>query len=149
MNEFPELVPRLESYATLKTWRERHGRYRMQGTKCKKCGEKWFPPRVGLPCPKCYAYDMEPFECADKGVVTTVQIEVMGYPCMGYGELSPRKICMIKLDDGINIISEVVDAAPEDVKEGVRVKMVFRKHKREENGNWVYGYKFVLDKGDK
>lgn len=153
--EFPELIPRLESYGTIKTWREHEGRYRLLGTKCKNCGEKWFPPRTGLPCPKCLEMNtMESYECAQTGEVISLQLEVMGYPAMGYGELAPRKIVMIRLDDGIHVISEVVDCGENDVvpakptegKPGTRVKMVFRKHKREESGNWMYGYKFVIDK---
>ncbi|MBI5778851.1 MAG: OB-fold domain-containing protein [Planctomycetes bacterium] len=155
--QFPELIPRLESYSTIKTWREHDGRYRLQGTRCRKCSEKWFPPRVGLPCPKCHAINMEPYECARTGEVISFQLEVMGYPAMGYGELSPRKICIIKLDDGIHIIGEVVDCGENDVhpaeptknKSGTRVKMVFRKQKREETGNWMYGYKFVIDPAHK
>lgn len=144
--QFPELVPRLESYATIKTWRERHGRYRMLGSRCKKCSEIWFPSRDALICPKCQSREFIPYECARTGEVLTVQHEIMGYPAMGYGELSPRKIVMIKLDDGVTIISEVVDCAAEEVKPGTKVKMAFRKHKREENGCWMYGYKFVLNK---
>ena len=151
--EFTEVIPRLESYGTIKTWRERHGRYRLQGTKCKACNEKWFPPRTGMPCPKCHAMNtMEAYECARTGEVVSLQSEVMGYPAMGYGELAPRQICMIKLDDGIHIISEVMDAPEGDVKPrsgktpGTRVRMTFRKHKREDTGNWMYGYKFVIDK---
>jgi uncharacterized OB-fold protein len=40
-------------------------------------------------------------------------------------------------------IMEVDD--PEKVKPGARVKMVLRKHKREDTGAWVYGYRFILD----
>jgi uncharacterized OB-fold protein len=153
-NQFPELIPRLESYSTIKTWRERAGRYRLEGTRCRECGEKWFPPRTGLPCPKCHKSNMEPYECTRTGEVISLQLEVMGYPAMGYGELAPRKICLIRLDDGIHIISEVMDCGEADVqpakptegKPGTRVKMVFRKHKREDSGNWMYGYKFVIDK---
>ena len=104
------MIPRLESYSTIKTWREREGRYRLQGTKCGKCGEKWFPPKTGLPCPKSHdVKSMVPYECARTGEVISLQLEVRGYPAMGYGELSPRKIVIIRLNDGIHVISEVVD----------------------------------------
>jgi uncharacterized OB-fold protein len=144
-SEFPEIIPKLESYSCLKTWRERLGRYRIMGSRCKKCGEIWFPSRKGLMCPVCYNREMDDHECAHAGEITEHNAEVMGYPAMGYGELAPRNIVMIKLDDGVHILSEVVDASAEECKTGTRVKMVLRKHRREDSGNWLYGYKFVLE----
>lgn len=52
---------------------------------------------------------------------------------------------MIRLDDGIHVISEIVEQEGALVKKGTRVRMVIRKHKREDTGNWVYGYKFVVE----
>ncbi|MEW6522614.1 MAG: OB-fold domain-containing protein [Bacillota bacterium] len=145
MSQFPEGVPRLESYSTIRAWRERLGRYRLRGSKCRVCGALWFPSRMGMVCPQCLQLDQEDYECARTGVVVVHELEVMGYPAMGYGELAPRHICMIRLDDGVHILSEVTDAREERVGPGTRVRMVFRKHKREETGNWMYGYKFVIE----
>ena len=149
MSEFPEIIPKLESYSCLKTWRERLARYRLMGSKCSECGEKWFPSRKDLICPACNSRELEDYECARTGEICVLQKEVMGYPAMGYGELSPRNIVTIKLDDGVHVLSEIMDADAEECKSGARVKMVFRKHKREETGNWMYGFKFVVDKSAK
>jgi uncharacterized OB-fold protein len=143
-SQYPEIVPRLESYSMMRTWRERHGRYRLVGSQCKSCGEKWFPRREGLNCPHCKGIELEPYECAHTGVVEQLQIENMGYPVMGYGDWAPRMIVTILLDDGITVLSEIVDASPEEVHKGSRVKMVLRKHKREETGGWMYGFMFTL-----
>ena len=40
-------------------------------------------------------------------------------------------------------IMEVDDR--DQVTVGDRVKMVLRKHKREDTGAWVYGFRFILD----
>ena len=70
----------------------------------------------------------------------------MGFPAIGYGDYMPRQQAVIRLDDGIHLMSDIMEAAdPEQVKAGARVKMVFRKHKREDTGAWVYGYRFILD----
>lgn len=143
-NQFPEIIPRLESYNTMRTWRERFGRYRLIGSQCNTCGEKWFPRREGLNCPHCSGVDLQPYECAHSGKVEQLQIENMGYPVMGYGDWSPRIIATIQLDDGIMILSEIVDATPEEVERGTQVKMVLRKHKREETGAWMYGFMFTV-----
>ncbi len=145
-DQFPEILPRLESYSTMRTWRERFGRYLLRGSRCADCGSKWFPRRDGLNCPKCAGLKLEDYDCARAGTIDVVQKEDMGYPVMGYGETAPRLVCMIKLDDGVTILSEIVDASPEEAVPGARVKMVFRKHKREETGAWMYGYMFAMDR---
>lgn len=142
-SEFPEIIPRLESYNTMRTWRERHGRYRLVGSKCNTCGEKWFPRRDGMNCPHCTSVDLSPYECAHTGAVEQIEIENMGYPLLGYGDYAPRIIVTITLDDGITVLSEIVDARPEEIERGTRVKMVLRKHKREETGAWTYGFMFT------
>lgn len=142
-DQFPEILPRLESYSMMRTWRERFGRYRLVGSICKTCGEKWFPRRDGMNCPHCTGVDLEPYECAHTGTVEQIQIEDMGYPVMGYGDWAPRIIVTVQLDDGVMILTEIVDAALEEVKKGTRVRMVLRKHKREETGGWMYGFMFT------
>jgi uncharacterized OB-fold protein len=49
---------------------------------------------------------------------------------------------MVKLtQEGIYIgPTEIVDCPPEKVKDGMKVKMVLRKFRRESNGNWMYGF---------
>jgi uncharacterized OB-fold protein len=49
---------------------------------------------------------------------------------------------MVKLiKEGIYIgPTEIVDCPPEEVKDGMKVKMVLRKFRREPNGNWMYGF---------
>ncbi|MBU0928164.1 MAG: OB-fold domain-containing protein [Spirochaetes bacterium] len=143
-DQFPEILPRLESYNTMRTWRERFGRYLLQGSRCKSCGSLWFPRRDELNCPKCKGMELEPYRCSRLGTIDVVQVENMGYPIMGYGETAPRLICTIRLDDGITVISELVDAEKDELVPGARVRMVLRKHKREETGAWMYGYMFAL-----
>ena len=143
-DQFPEILPRLESYSTMRTWRERLGRYRLQGSRCKSCGSAWFPRRDGLNCPKCSSVDLEVYFCSRTGTIDVVQIENMGYPVMGYGETAPRLVCTIRLDDGITVLSELADAEAGELVPGARVKMVLRKHKREETGAWMYGFMFAI-----
>jgi uncharacterized OB-fold protein len=70
----------------------------------------------------------------------------MGFPAIGYGDYLPRQQTIIRLDDGIHVMSDIMEVDDvEKVKVGARVKMVLRKHKREDTGAWVYGFRFVLD----
>jgi uncharacterized OB-fold protein len=64
---------------------------------------------------------------------------------MGYADLPQRFVAIVRLDDGTHIETELVDISEEQVNEnqaGLRVRLVFRKIRRESNGNWCYGYKF-------
>lgn len=143
-NQFPEMVPRVEPYGTMRTFRTKDSRYHMKGSRCEKCQEKYYPPREGLFCPNCGSRELVDYFPPKTGKVVSSWVDDVGYPAVGYNELPPRTIVAVKLDDGIHVISEIVEMEGEDVEPGTQVKMVVRKHKREDTGNWVYGYKFKL-----
>jgi uncharacterized OB-fold protein len=89
---------------------------------------------------------MEPYECAQTGEILAVAYDNMGFPAIGYGDYLPRVQAIIRLDDGIHLMSDIMEIQdPDDVRAGARVKMVLRKHKREDTGAWVYGYRFILN----
>lgn len=146
-NEFTDPFVRLDTFSSSVWYRTKAGRYRIEGTECGNCGEKFFPPRTGLICPACHARDMKPYQCSHGGVIVTSAPDDLGFPAIGYGDYMPRQQAIIRLDDGIHLMSDIMEVEnAEDVKPGARVKMVVRKHKREDNGAWVYGYRFILEK---
>jgi uncharacterized OB-fold protein len=144
MSQYPEQIYRLATPSTLRQWREHGGKYRLEGTKCGECGSIWFPRRAV--CGKCHSLKMETYDCPHTGVI--VEKEINAIPILtfvGHGESIPKYGVMVKLDDGLHVLSEVVDADdPEKIAVGKRVKMVLRKARREGNSNWAYVYKFVL-----
>jgi uncharacterized OB-fold protein len=146
-NEFSDPFVRLDTFSSTVWYRTKDGRYRIEGTQCGNCGEKYFPPRTGLICPACHARDMQPYQCAKSGEIVATALDNMGFPAIGYGDYLPRLQAIIRLDDGIHLMSDIMEVEnPEDVQAGARVKMVLRKHKREDTGAWVYGFRFILDK---
>ena len=144
-SQFPEMVPRVEPYGSQRNYRSKDMRYHIRGSRCVECGEVYFPPKDGLFCPKCNGREFEAYYPPKKGEVVTDFVDEIGYPPIGYNDGPSRTIVVVKLDDGIHVLSEIVEVEGERVASGTRVKMVVRKHKREDNGNWVYGYKFILD----
>lgn len=145
-SEFPELFVRLDTFSSALWYRSKPGRYRLEGTRCTHCGQTYFPPRKNLICPACHERAMEPYPCAQKGEVVCAAPDDLGFPAVGYGDYQPRIMVMIRLDDGIYVMSEIMECTDaSSVTPGTRVKMVFRKHKREDSGAWVYGYRFVVD----
>jgi 2-acetylphloroglucinol acetyltransferase len=146
-DQFPEQYVRWDTFSSALWYRNKAGRYRLQGTRCTNCGEKFFPPRIGLICPACHERTMEPYECAHEGEVIAVALDDVGFPAVGYGDAMPRIQAIVRLDDGIHIIVDIIQvASPAEVQVGARVKMVLRKHKREDTGAWVYGFGFTLDR---
>jgi uncharacterized OB-fold protein len=89
-NEFPEQFVRWDTFSSALWYRNRAGRYRLEGTRCAQCGEKYFPPRTGLICPACHARAMEPYPCAQQGVVVAAALDDVGFPALGYGRACRR-----------------------------------------------------------
>jgi uncharacterized OB-fold protein len=140
---FPERPYQIAVYREPIYWRERKGRYRLVGSKCKKCGELWWPRRVSEVCPNCYSREFEEHEFSHEGIVDAFIIDRISVPLMGtevYGR-ERRIIAVVKLKEGVTITpTEIVDCNPEDVKVGMKVQLVFRKIRRANDGNWMYGY---------
>jgi uncharacterized OB-fold protein len=68
---------------------------------------------------------------------------VIRSPPVGYEKYSPYIVALIELDDGMRLLSQVVDLDPAEVKAGLRVEAVFRKVKEDgPSGIIHYGYKF-------
>ena len=146
-DQFPEMYVRLDTFSSALWHRNRHARYRLEGTRCTGCGAIFFPPRTGLICPSCHARAMEPYACAQKGEIVARALDDVGFPAVGYGDTQPRVQAIVRLDDGVHLMVDIVQLAEAgEAQVGGRVKMVLRKHRREDTGAWVYGYGFVLDK---
>jgi 2-acetylphloroglucinol acetyltransferase len=142
---YPEQIHRMTTASMLREWREHGGKYRLEGSQCGECNEIFFPRRSV--CGACNSLEVKPYRCARTGrIEVMVQAANPLLAATGYGEIVPRYLAMIRLDDRLVIASEVVDVCdPEQLKTGARVRMVIRKHIRESNLAWQYAYKFVLD----
>lgn len=121
-------------------WREIPQRYRLEANKCKSCKTVYFPPR--LLCPECKKSDLVETKLVEKGEV--VSYTIIRVPPQQFIDQTPYAIGIIKLDDGVNLMGQIVDCDFEDLKIGMRVRIEFRKIFNEgEAGILCYGYKFV------
>lgn len=116
------------------------------GTKCKRCGEKFFPPRKV--CPNCRRkVQVEEFEFSGKGEIYSYTVIYAAPEGFEYEE--PYVMAMIKLEEGTLITAQVVDCDVEEVEIGKKVENVFRKVRvKGESGSIRYGYKFKLVNSD-
>jgi uncharacterized protein len=68
---------------------------KVMGTRCKACGQKYFPPRAD--CCKSLSSDMEWFEVA--GVGTLLSFSTLSYAPVGFGPELPYTIAVLGYGD--------------------------------------------------
>jgi uncharacterized OB-fold protein len=96
---------------------------KITGTKCKKCGRTFFPPRAD--CFQCLSSDMEWFEVSGTGTLLTYS--KLQYGPVGFeGDLP---YCIAVLDYGsYKVFGRIAkDLADEEIKIGMNMKTVANK----------------------
>jgi uncharacterized OB-fold protein len=121
--------------------REIPQRYRLEGGKCKGCGNISFPPR--LVCPECGKNEFEQVVLKDEGKLLTFTIIRVGSD--KFSLQTPYAVGIVELEDGVKVTTQIADVNLEDLNIGQKVKLVFRKIQDEgKSGLHCYGYKAVL-----
>ncbi|MFQ6093488.1 MAG: Zn-ribbon domain-containing OB-fold protein [bacterium] len=121
-------------------WREIPQRYRLEASKCKKCGKTDFPPR--LVCGECRSREFDPVTLSDEGKIVTYT--VIRVPPSQFVDEAPYAVGIVELDDGVRVTSQIVDCDPEELEIGQKLKVEFRKIQNDgEAGIICYGYKCV------
>lgn len=98
-----------------------HGRLIAQY--CANCGSYVFYPRSL--CPHCHACDLEWRDLQGTGSIYSYTTSRLAPGPDFEGEV-PYVVALIELDEGIRMMSNVVDVEPEGVRCGDRVEVVFR-----------------------
>ena len=130
----------MEAVSAPRYWREAKYRYRLIGSRCPKCGAIYFPRRSL--CVKCGSRELEEYKLSEKGKLLSYTVIREDAPA-GFERQTPYIVGLVELEDGVKILSQIVDVFPEDLEVGIPVEMVFRKVKEGgTNGIIEYGYKF-------
>lgn len=126
----------------VKGWRHNDQRYNLIGTKCKTCGETFFPKRVV--CPNCRSHgEIEDLQFKGTGEIYT--FSVIYAPPDDFKINAPYAVGIIKLDEGAKVTAQIVDCDVDNLNIGDKVEVVFRKITEEgKSGVISYGYKFKL-----
>ncbi len=128
--------------ATARYWRENPSRYNLVASKCGVCGRVFLPPRAV--CSNCHRKSigkMQPLQLKGEGEVFSFTT-VYDAPSQ-FEMLKPYVMAMVKMDEGTMLTSQLIDAEPEEIKIGMRVKATLRKVGEDgEAGVIYYGYKF-------
>ena len=121
-------------------WRKIPQRYNLIGTRCTTCGKHFFPPRSF--CPDCRRSG-NIVEHKFKGTGTVVTHTIIRTASDQFEDLTPYPLAIIELDEGPRMTAQIV-CSPEEVKNGMRVKPVFRRIATDgTSGVIYYGTKYV------
>ena len=89
--------------------------------RCKSCGKFQFYPRAL--CSHCLSDSLEWVEARGTGTIYSFS-NVYRPPSKEFKEL-PYTVAIIELDEGVRMMSNVVNVPPGEVRIGMRVKVVF------------------------
>jgi uncharacterized protein len=98
----------------------REGRLGVQ--RCAGCDRVWHPP---LPrCPHCHGTDLEWVAASGRG--TVYSFTVVDHPThVALRDRVPYVVAMIELEEGPRLVANVRGCAPEEVRVGMPVEVVF------------------------
>ncbi len=85
--------------------------------RCKSCGETHFYPRAI--CPLCFSPDTEWYEASGKG-------KIYSYSIMRRAEI-PYVMAYVTLDEGVTMMTNIVESDFDDIAIGKAVEVTFRK----------------------
>ena len=89
---------------------------------CKACNELFFPPQAL--CPHCLSGDLNWVKASGKGEIYSMTIiHQNGSP--GFRDELPYVLAYITLEEGVQMMSNVIGSEPYDVKVGMPVEVVF------------------------
>lgn len=94
---------------------------KFMATQCKKCKNKYFPPRAD--CPYCLESEMEWFEITSPGkLLTYTQVH---YGPLGFEADAPYVIGIVQFPEGIKVLSRISKKIdPTDIKIGMELRVV-------------------------
>jgi uncharacterized OB-fold protein len=117
------------------------GRPRLVGSRCRKCGEVFFPKRDGSLCSYCQGEDFEEIKLSLRGTVYSYTVIMQRPPEYYKGEV-PYAIGFVELPEGVRVETLFTGCELDDLQVGMEVEMVIDKLCEEEDGTEVYCYKF-------
>jgi uncharacterized protein len=91
---------------------------KIQGTVCKKCASRFFPPRAD--CATCFSNEMDWFDMPQKGRLET--FTTAQYAPFGFEADPPYTMGLVDFGDGMKLFARLAKAMkPEDISIGMDV----------------------------
>ena len=89
---------------------------------CEDCDAKIFYPK--LFCPNCFSSNLQWVKASGKGKVYTFTV-VYSYQPTEFTDDVPYVIAVVKLAEGVQMMSNIIDCKPEDVRCDMDVEVIF------------------------
>lgn len=91
--------------------------------KCRRCGTFRHYPRIM--CPNCGSWDTEWVKVSGRGKVYSWTITYQPFH-PSFAKDIPYASVIVELDEGVRLMTEIVDAKPEELYVGMPVKVTFQ-----------------------
>jgi hypothetical protein len=117
MSTYPQPREDAINAPLLAAWRE--GRLALQ--RCKECGKAIFYPRPM--CPHCWSEALEWFDASGRGTIVSYSLVFKPHNEAFDNEL-PVILVEVELEEKALMLSRIVDAKPDQVRSGLKVKIV-------------------------
>ena len=97
-------------------------RHELYFQRCRDCGTKRFYPRAL--CPACLSSATEWVRASGRGTVYSFTVTYQNQ-APGFREELPYVLAIVELDEGVRMMTNVVGCAPDAVRVGMAVEVVF------------------------
>jgi uncharacterized OB-fold protein len=121
MTEYKKPLPVVQPWS--KPFWEAAKRHRLMIQTCNDCGLKIFYPRKY--CPDCWSANLGWFEASGRGKVFSYSITMAGVE-ERFAEDLPFVLALVDLEEGIRMMTNIVECKPDEVSIGMDVKVTFR-----------------------
>jgi len=91
---------------------------KLMGTKCKRCGERYLPPRAHC---KCGAAEMEWFEAPHQGKLLSYTMVTFAPESMS--RYSPYIVAVAELEGGLRLLAQLTGVSPSSLKVGMPIQV--------------------------
>lgn len=95
---------------------------KLMGTQCKKCGERYFPPRAD--CLKCMSDEFKWVEYSGRGKLHSFS-KIYAAP-KGFEDMAPYTIGVVDLEEGGRLLSWFKDLPDDEITIDMPVKVIPR-----------------------
>ncbi|MFA8439174.1 Zn-ribbon domain-containing OB-fold protein [Pueribacillus sp. YX66] len=116
--EYPTPRPLVDE-DTIEFWTKLHETKQLHVQQCKNCNTYSHPPRPV--CHNCRQFELEWVPVSGKGKIYSY---VIYHRSVHPGFEVPYEVILVELEEGIRIVSNMVDCGPEDISIGMPVEFV-------------------------
>jgi len=92
---------------------------KLMGTKCKKCGEKYLPPRAHC---KCGSHEVKWYEAPTHGKLLTYTL--VTFPPASMTQYAPYIVALAELEDGSRLLAQIIGVSPKTLHVGLPLQVV-------------------------